>query len=118
MSIVELAQLMPYLSGLRVAGVVGHAKRVVVRAEVATALVTCPGCVVATGRVHSSYQRQLADPAIAGRAATIELTVRRFFCDNPLCARKTFVEQVSGLTTRHGRRTAPAQGHQVVAQFA
>jgi hypothetical protein len=47
----------------------------------------------------------LADPAIAGRMATIELTVRRFFCDNTLFGRKKFEEQVRGLTTRHG----PAQ---------
>jgi hypothetical protein len=33
------------------------------------------------------------------------LRVRRFFCDNPACARRTFVEQVPGLTSPHARRT-------------
>jgi transposase len=35
----------------------------------------------------------------------IHLWVRRFFCGSKTCVRKTFVEQVPGLTTRHGRRT-------------
>ena len=105
----ELVQLIPYLSGLRVGGVVSHAKRVVIRAAVATERAACSVCGVPARRVHSSYQRQLVDPAIAGREAMIELTVRRFFCDNTACGRKTFVEQVSGLTTRFGRRTTTAQ---------
>jgi transposase len=118
MSTVDLSQLMPYLSGLRIADVIGHAKQIVVRAEVVTDRVSCPLCGVSTQRVHSSYARRLADPAIAGRAATIELTVRRFFCDNTSCGRKTFVEQVQGLTTRHGRRTTTAQRLLVAIAFA
>jgi transposase len=109
---------MPYLSGLRVADVVGHAKRIVVRAAVIVDRVSCPLCGVSTGRVHSSYERRLAGPATAGRAATIELTVRRFFCDNSSCGCRTFVEQVQGLTTRHGRRTTTAQRLLVAVAFA
>ncbi|GGN48215.1 hypothetical protein GCM10010109_85210 [Actinoplanes campanulatus] len=33
----------------------------------------------------------------------ILLRVRRFFCDNPECRSKTFVEQVDGLTRRWSR---------------
>ncbi|SPL98724.1 Mobile element protein [[Actinomadura] parvosata subsp. kistnae] len=33
------------------------------------------------------------------------LRVRRFFCDNRQCPRKTFAEQVPGLTVPHARRT-------------
>jgi hypothetical protein len=33
------------------------------------------------------------------------LAVRRFFCLSPECAKVTFAEQVSGLTSRHARRT-------------
>ncbi|MEV4114747.1 hypothetical protein [Nonomuraea sp. NPDC049695] len=35
----------------------------------------------------------------------IRARVRRFFCDNPLCSRRTFAEQVAGLTVPHGHRT-------------
>jgi transposase len=60
-------------------------------------------------RVHSSYQRQLADTASGGREMLIDLQARRFFCGNPACAKATFAEQVPGLTTRYGRRTCSLQ---------
>jgi len=55
--------------------------------------------------VHSRYLRRLSDSAIAGRETTIELRVRRFFCVTAGCGKKTFAEQVPGLTTRYGRRS-------------
>jgi hypothetical protein len=58
--------------------------------------------------VHSRYARHLADAGIGGSEVTIVLTVRRLFCDQLDCTKKTFAEQVPGLTTRHGRRTRPA----------
>jgi transposase len=70
----------------------------------------CPGCGVVSRRVHSSYQRRLADTASGGREMVIDLQVRRFFCHNPACAKTTFAEQVPALTTRYGRRTCALQG--------
>ena len=69
----------------------------------------CTGCGVVSRRVHSSYQRQLADTASGGQEVLIDLQVRRFFCGNPACAKTTFAEQVPGLTTRYGRRTCSLQ---------
>lgn len=69
--------------------------------------VDCPGCGTAARRVHGRYQRHLADTAIAGRPVVIDLLVRRLICDQPTCPRRTFVEQVEGLTSRYGRRTPP-----------
>jgi hypothetical protein len=40
----------------------------------------------------------------------IRLTVRRLFCADPGCARKTFAEQVPGLTVRYARKTPPLRG--------
>ena len=60
-------------------------------------------------RVHSSYQRQLADTASGGQEVLIDLQARRFFCSSPGCGKTTFAEQVPGLTTRYGRRTCALQ---------
>jgi transposase len=60
-------------------------------------------------RVHSRYQRTLADTASGGQELLIHLETRRFFCGNSGCAKATFAEQVPGLTTRYGRRTCPLQ---------
>lgn len=64
----------------------------------------CPGCGAMSRRVHSRYQRRLLDTAIGGCEVVICLAVRRFLCLSPGCAKVTFAEQVSGLTSRHARR--------------
>lgn len=69
----------------------------------------CPGCGIASGRVHSRYDRQLADTAAAGQEVLIRLRVRRLFCENAECAKKTFAEQVPELAGRHARRTTVLQ---------
>jgi transposase len=56
-------------------------------------------------RVHDRYERRLLDTAIGGCEVVICLTVRRFRCLSPDCAKSTFAEQVDGLTSRHARRT-------------
>ena len=60
-------------------------------------------------RVHSRYQRQLADTACGGRDVMIDLQARRFSCGNEACGKATFAEQVPGLTVRYGRRTCGLQ---------
>jgi hypothetical protein len=69
--------------------------------------------------VHSRYQRRLADAALGGRQVLIVLSMRRLFCDHDRCARRTFAEQVEGLTVRYARRTPllrsmrPHEGHRL-----
>ena len=65
----------------------------------------CPGCGQMSDWTHSRYARHVADEAVGGRPVVIDLSVRRLYCENPACPRKTFVEQVDGLTERYQRRT-------------
>ncbi|MEU1666336.1 ISL3 family transposase [Streptomyces sparsogenes] len=64
-----------------------------------------PVCGAWSNRVHGSYLRFPADVPSAGRSVVLRLRVRRFACENSDCARPTFVEQMPGLTRRHGQRT-------------
>lgn len=52
----------------------------------------------------------LADAPIAGQRVELGLRVRRFFCDNPSCTKRTFAEQVPELTEPHARRTGLLRG--------
>ncbi|MFJ8108358.1 nuclear transport factor 2 family protein [Streptomyces sp. NPDC096132] len=52
-------------------------------------VVDCPGCGTAAHRVHSRYERHLADTGLAGRPVVIDLSVRRLVCDWPTCPRRT-----------------------------
>ena len=86
-------------------GVYGEDDGVRIEARVRAGRMACPGCAHGSDRVHSRYRRTLADAPIGARTVVIQLRVRRFFCDNASCARRTFVEQVPGLTSKHARRT-------------
>lgn len=76
-------------------------------ARSSTRQATCPGCGTVSDRVHGGYRRRLADLAVAGRGAVIDLLVRRFLCPTAACPRRMFVEQISGLTEPFARRTSP-----------
>jgi hypothetical protein len=103
--VVELGILLPHLAGVIVEEVAVAAGLLLVMARARAPEAACPRCGTVSGRVHSRYSRKLADAAIGGRQVEILLAVRRFFCTAPGCKRKTFAEQVDGLTTRYARKT-------------
>ncbi|MET9039870.1 transposase family protein [Streptomyces mirabilis] len=76
---------------------------VVVEAHSSVGELACPDCAEVSRQVHSRYQRHLAELPVGGRRAVVRLTVRRFFCDTADCPRRTFVEQVEGLTSKYVR---------------
>lgn len=98
---------MPHLAGVVVEKALVGAGWLCIWARPFADQARCPVCGAVSGRVHSRYGRRLADAAIGGRRVMIRLTVRRFFCAGPGCARTTFAEQVDGLTSRYARRTGP-----------
>ena len=77
----------------------------------ATALrdaVPCPACGPMAVRVHSHYQRMLADLPWQGTRVRLAVTVRRFFCDHLGCERRIFAERLPETTARYARRTGGA----------
>jgi transposase len=96
---------MPHLAEVAIEGIHPEEGGIRIEARARRAEGVCPGCEHGSSRVHSRYRRRLADAPIAARVVVLGLRVRRFFCDNPACARRTFVEQVPGLTSPHARRT-------------
>lgn len=57
-------------------------------------LVTCPVCACATHRIHSRYERKLADLPWADYNISLQLNVRKFFCTNSNCERRIFTERL------------------------
>jgi transposase len=68
-------------------------------------MVPCPGCAQLSNRIHSSYERRLADLPWNGLPVRIRLRARRFFCDTDSCARRIFTERLPETTTTYARRT-------------
>jgi len=81
----------------------GLGLRVNVRSEQASGV--CPYCGQRSARVHSWYERQRQDVASGGRAVLLQLSVRRFFCDNPECVHRVFCERLPELVAPYARRT-------------
>jgi transposase len=102
---VDLGVLLPHLTGVIVEAVTATAGLLLVTARARAPEADCPKCGTVSRRVHSRYCRTLADATVGGRPAAIVLAVRRFFCAAPGCPRRTFAEQVDGLTTRYARKT-------------
>lgn len=100
--------LFPYLMGIRVDRVLLKGSTVRIEAAAVAPVASCPGCGFTSGRLHSGYVRRLADSSVGGREVQIQLAVHRFFCRQPPCPRKTFAEQVEGLSVRYGRQTVLA----------
>jgi hypothetical protein len=108
-----LTVLVPHLASLAVEHVETAGRSVHVLARTCASEAACLGCGVVSRRVHSHYQRKLADTASGGQEVLIHLRARRFFCSSGACAKVTFAEQVPGLTgplrpadLRPGRRAA------------
>ena len=78
---------------------------IVLQAHITNNSSQCPDCSFTARRIHSHYVRHPADLPLAGQLVRIHLNVRRFFCDNTVCARRTFAEQVPVLLQRKARRT-------------
>lgn len=69
------------------------------------ALVKCPVCSKPTHRIHSRYERTLADLPWADHSITLQIRVRKFFCINTLCKRRIFTERLASVTAPWARRT-------------
>jgi hypothetical protein len=74
------------------------------QARTTAAGAACPGCGRWSIRMQGSCLRFPGDLPTAGKRIVLSLRVRRFTCVESSCPRRTFAEQVPGLTRRYGGR--------------
>jgi transposase len=65
----------------------------------------CPQCCQSSERIHSHYERKLADLPWQGFAVHVRWHSRKFFCDNPLCAQRIFTERLPEVAESYSRKT-------------
>jgi hypothetical protein len=95
--------LLPQLRDLVVDRVERGTDAVVVDARATASTADCPGCGTTARRVHGRYQRLLRDTLLAGTPVPIRLQVGRLVCEAAGCERRSFAEQINGLTVAHAR---------------
>jgi transposase len=74
-----------------------------VRSTQATA--PCPLCTIPAQRMHSHYERTLADLPWAHYCVRLQLRVRKWFCRNRACRRRIFTERLPTVAAPWARRT-------------
>ena len=99
----SFVRLLP--KGIRVLHLEADGETLVLLAEPATDSAPCPLCGLRSRRVHSRYARAVSDLPWRGIAVTLELRVRRFFCDRGGCERRIFCERLEEVAAR-ARKTA------------
>src|SRR5919199_4427368 len=104
-----LFALLPQLRGFRLERLLIAADGVTLELTSTRRTACCPLCPRRSHRVHSRYERTLADLPWAERSVTLRLHVRRFFCPNRRCPRRIFAEQRPELAAPRGRRTQALQ---------
>ncbi len=98
--------LLPDPDCLTLDGIRGYDGAIIFDARTICVTATCPLCHHVADRVHSRYRRKLLDLPWQGNAVRVELTARKFFCDNRTCQRRVFAEPLPTVATRYSRKTA------------
>ena len=102
--------LLPHLGALVIEGAERTAGGLVIRARCRAAGAACWRCGRWSRRVHSRYERRLADLPVSAGPVVIVLVVRRFFCAGAGCPSVTFAEQAEQVSARRRRRSVPLLG--------
>jgi len=68
-------------------------------------IVPCPLCGRLTHRIHSRYERTLADLPCVHFRLRVVLQVCKFFCRNPECRRRIFTERLPEVAAPWARKT-------------
>jgi transposase len=67
--------------------------------------VPCPCCNQPSSRVHSRYQRTIADLPWQGVKVQLQLLTHRFFCVDKTCRRRIFCARLPQVVVAYGRQT-------------
>src|SRR5256886_2960638 len=102
-----LACLLPDATTLRLAAchVDTAAAQITLSVRSAQTNVPCPLCTTPARRIHSRYERTLADLPWAAYRVRLQLRVRKWFCRNRHCRRRIFTERLPTVAVPWARRT-------------
>ena len=105
----NLTLLFPQCETLRLDAVTRDAGRVVISVTATAAHAACPLCHQASWRVHSHYERRVADLPCSGQPVTLRVRARRFVCASAACPRRIFTERLPALVAPRARQSYGVQ---------
>jgi len=99
------SHLLPPDTPLHFATLLFEDNHLTLMAPLTAAKAVCPACCPRAHRIHSGDCRTWADLPWALMPVALRLRVRRFFCDTPLCERRTCTERVPRGAPLYARTT-------------
>jgi transposase len=79
--------------------------QITLRVQATQTRAPCPLCATPARRIHSDYERTLADLPWAQYRVCLQLRVRKWFCGNRDCPRRIFTERLPTVMAPWARRT-------------
>lgn len=101
----ERTPLLPLPEGMFIDQIQEGETRLVIEVMATQETSCCPLCLQVSASMHSHYHRTVADVPCGGRQIQLSLSVRKFFCRNPLCTRKVFTERLPTFAQPWARMT-------------
>ena len=98
--------LFPGVAGVRVDRLWREGATLHVAATTTRRRARCPDCGRRSRRVHSRYERVMADVPCGGAGVRLHVRPRRFWCRVRGCRRRIFCERLPDLAAPRARRTA------------
>lgn len=97
--------LLPRVPGLRLEDTTIETGSVSLTLASTSLPASCPVRGQKTARLHSHYQRTLADLSWGGRRVRLLLFMRKLRCAEPGCSRRIFTERIPSLVEPYARKT-------------
>jgi transposase len=94
------------------------AAQITIRVRSTPATAPCPLCTTPAQRIHSHYERMLADLPWAAYRVRLQLRVRKWFCGNRHCRRRIFTERLPTVAAPWARRTLRLAQHLIAVGLA
>src|SRR5437763_17120544 len=101
-----LSSVFHFPAGITIDSIDPSANELVIGVACDALSMPCPECHQPSFRIHSRYQRLVADLPCAGRNVILALTLRKFVCGTPTCPRRVFTERLPGLVESYARMTS------------
>src|SRR6266487_3400846 len=102
---INLSSLFGFPSTLDLDSIEVHEQTVLIHLHTTSLTARGPRCGTAGSRVHSRYQRTVADLAFGGRSLALKLLVRKWICPEALCSQHIFAERFPELVQHYARMT-------------
>ncbi len=101
----ERTPLLPLPEGMRISQIQVTQTGLLISVSATHPTSCCPLCACASSSIKGHYRRSLRDVPCGGRQVQLALTVRKFYCRNPLCERQVFTERLPDFVEPWARMT-------------